>query len=421
MNMKSYALATKINNGSLNIKSNNNTVATRIQNYVDDYSSNHSTSNEVENINLDVGEVVGIGLDLAIWILNGIPATRSLLVGKIRAGAWDVMEKVGDGFLNIGSVLIEKDAIISSRLWGQINKRMGENIYDTGMSIRNWLRDDISINYVDGLEKEFFENTNVGSNMNNNSFIKYDSNIAEITEAGSKFFSEAAAATGITFVTGGFGAASIAVAGGSGFVEHYGDQGEKHYQKSFDLTNAEESGMVFSGITGALDWIFKQRAGLGVVNFVGTLGASTSSAALGSSSNTMEAMRTLASTNRKRGLAAYLSSMGLAILRPESLIDISNGVMSDVSRSLNNNKDINYAEVGTNALWNGAKNAIFGGIGTYAGSLRTASFESIDSKIISLLSIGGETGDSIDDATPDVFSPYQFIVKLRTKLSSKNN
>ncbi len=117
----------------------------------------------------------------------------------------------------------------------------------------------ISRDLVGEANEDFYKNTEIGRTINNNSFIKYDSEFSQDLRAASKKVTTFAVTTALAVTTGG-ATAPFAI----GLVNGIGDAAESTYKKElFDTTALEEWLVLGSGILTGFSWMATGKLGQG--------------------------------------------------------------------------------------------------------------------------------------------------------------
>ncbi|MBQ8206669.1 MAG: hypothetical protein IJZ77_04330, partial [Bacilli bacterium] len=154
---------------------------------------------------------------------------------------------------------------------------VGESLLDgvvwCGSTIASWFGADttkakefISKDLVSEANEVFYENTELGRNINDASYMKYDSETAqgirEVSEGVTTFV--AATATG-----GG------ALTAGLGVLSGVGNKSEEVYQKTTDTTLAQEAGILLRGIGEGASWYAQGQLGQAAKDFAKILKTSS--------------------------------------------------------------------------------------------------------------------------------------------------
>ena len=180
--------------------------------------------------------------------LKTMLSTGAVVVEKVYAGAAKVVEYINDGTAMLVTLTATSNAIVVDAIFG------------TNYSDKMWeaTMDYVSIDQVGAVEKMFYEGTDLGKKINDNSLLKYDSKGAELIKNVSVKAVEMAAAAIITIATGG--TAAPLVAAGVGFLEGFGKGGEDRFSltdENGNYTNREVKDWLLAGLDGvqkASDW-----------------------------------------------------------------------------------------------------------------------------------------------------------------------
>ena len=213
----------------------------------------------------------GIGASLAETAANVASNVKSLMgaIGDAFKGGPKALLATGaviatsikSGVLKIGEHLLDTQAWINGKevrgaTWlvgkivGLFNEDAGDAIIESGKSFEQASKEFIAKDLVGELNQWFYESTPVGRWINENSTIKYDSDLALGLRKVSERAAEIVAAAAITAATGG--AAAFAV----GAMYGIGKSAEQTYQKhGTDSTVLQELGIIGSGALTGLSWM----------------------------------------------------------------------------------------------------------------------------------------------------------------------
>ena len=180
--------------------------------------------------------------------LKTMLSTGAVVVEKVYAGAAKIVEYINDGTVMLVTLTATSHAKVVDAIFG------------TNYSDKMWeaTMDYVSIDQVGAVEKMFYEGTDLGKKINDNSLLKYDSKGAELIKNVSVKAVEMAAAAIITIATGG--TAAPLVAAGVGFLEGFGKGGEDRFSltdENGNYTNREVKDWLLAGLDGvqkASDW-----------------------------------------------------------------------------------------------------------------------------------------------------------------------
>ena len=383
MNVRPYVGMPDTNLNNINNLLNNSSTS---------LSNNLVSSNSTNVESFDLSDAIFDGAESAITLIAGTRATGKILKWKVVAGCYDTLEKIGDGALNL---------MIGDLAMPTVDQLIYQDFDGGAESQRfsNWLKEDISINYVKGIENEIYNNTEYGRRLNNNSFIKWDSEIAAFSESISYAVTDAVGAGAATMASGG--AVSPLVLG-LGYLEGSGAAAEETYQRTFDTTMADQAGMVFSGAIGAIKWWALGRTAQGAVNLSNQIQYRPSTSSSLGSNTYGEAIRKLWQTHRHRGLGNFLKrTLKITFTRPDNIADMASSAFQEISSTLNSGESITaqtYKNAGVSVLKDTSINLLLAGASTSVGTLRTPLTTSIDAKTINLSSILTELVGDLQDA-----------------------
>jgi len=184
-----------------------------------------------------------------------------------------VLEKVTSGILKIGEYV--QDGVAMLKTTGASVITLGiDAVFGTNYTDDMWksTMDYVAIDQVGNIEKDFYENTSIGKELNDESILKYNSKGAESIKNASKKVGEMVAATAVTVATGG--TAAPLVAAGIGFLEGTGQGGEKYFSmidENGNYTNRNVKGIGLSyleGIQKGSEWYISGQVGSGIYNGV---------------------------------------------------------------------------------------------------------------------------------------------------------
>lgn len=184
-----------------------------------------------------------------------------------------VLEKVTSGILKIGELIQDGTAMLKTTGASVITLGI-DAVFGTNYTDDMWksTMDYVAIDQVGNIEKDFYENTSLGKELNDESILKYNSKGAESIKNVSKKVGEMVAATAITVATGG--AAAPLVAAGIGFLEGTGQGGEKYFSMTDENGNytnrsVKDIGLSYlEGIQKGAEWYVSGQVGSGIYNGV---------------------------------------------------------------------------------------------------------------------------------------------------------
>ena len=193
-------------------------------------------------------------------ILTSVACTAVVNYTSVRSGMLKFGEKIFDGVINLR---VGADSLIL-RLFGQ--EEAAAQLEQAGM-------DFIAIDWVGEANKAFYEGTGVGRFVNENSYMKYDSETAQKVQTVSEKATFVVAATAITVGTGGAG--GVVATGAMGALYGMGESAEQHYQAEdrgeyWSLKNAGD--IALDSAIKAGEAIAAGQMGATALNAAGTLG-----------------------------------------------------------------------------------------------------------------------------------------------------
>ena len=230
-----------------------------------------SSANTIESLSLDANAIEPTGTTLdsssqsdgasTFWqgVEEGLLSVNAdIIVGatSILEGRYKVVEGLADGLINIGTGA----ASICCRLFG--NEEAAQQVEEWGMDV-------VSKDVVGDIKEWFYEDTDIGREINDHANLKYDSDTAKTISDISEKVTFAATATAATVFTGGAGAAAF------GAVYGMGESAERHYQADdrgnyWDLKNA--GGIVLDSALSAAEAYGAGQMGATAIKGVSALG-----------------------------------------------------------------------------------------------------------------------------------------------------
>ena len=206
---------------------------------------------------------------LGEW-LDGTPiatalGTAAVVVGSAISGVVNIFEGFADGIYwaagKLGHGVMWGIAEVAG-LFG--NEEAKENFQQTGRNIENLMKETIEED-LSGIVHSWAFNTPLGSWLNKNSLIKYDSELAQKISGGTEIVAKFAAATALTIATGG-AAAPVAFAWvfGTGMLVGLGQNAEKVYTTKEESDWKDEIGILIRGAGEGLNWYAQGKLGSGL-------------------------------------------------------------------------------------------------------------------------------------------------------------
>lgn len=322
-----------------------------------------------------------------------------------------VLEKVTSGILKIGEYI--QDGTIMLKTTGASVITLGiDAVFGTNYTDDMWesTMDYVAIDQVGNIEKDFYENTSLGKELNDESILKYNSKGAESIKNVSKKVGEMVAATAITVATGG--AAAPLVAAGIGFLEGTGQGGEKYFSMTDENGNytnrsVKDIGLSYlEGIQKGAEWYVSGQVGSGIYNGVKSF------------VNPASITREVAS---KATGNTFKDAVVNTIKLPDMYVDFAAATAKAGAGYITNGK-VNWKEY---ALEMG-----FAVLGNFAGELLSAAAanKTIDGQIARANIVSKETGavskikiHNIEDLTFDQLQAIEKKGLVSFQVVSKNN
>lgn len=200
-----------------------------------------------------------------------VGATIAVTATSVWAGVADLSEKIWDGIAWCGAKTVEGVTFVAAKVMDAYGHG------DAAESLMNWrenmktdVAEFIAKDHVKEVEKKFFEETNIGQKINEASYLKYDSKVAQGISSVTEKVAEFAAATAITVATGGAGVGSFAAVFGAGFLAGAGGSAEKNYSQIKENGGApslddKSSNILFDAIGSGLSWYAQGQMGKGAI------------------------------------------------------------------------------------------------------------------------------------------------------------
>ena len=205
---------------------------------------------------------------LGEW-LDGTPiatalGTAAVVVGSAISGVVNIFEGFADGVYwaagKLGHGVMWGIGEVAG-LFG--NEEAKENFQQTGRDIENLMKETIEED-ISGTVHSWAFNTPLGSWLNKNSLIKYDSELAKKISSGTEIVAKFAAATALTIATGGAaGPAAFAWVFGTGMLVGLGQNAEKVYTTKEESDWKDEIGILIRGAGEGLNWYAQGKLGQG--------------------------------------------------------------------------------------------------------------------------------------------------------------
>ena len=277
------------------------------------------------------GEPIGDDSSLSFSeVMKSTGATIVVGYTSVSSGILKILEKINDG------INYEKLSTFDGGAWvvGQIAGIFSDDVKDKIMTEReevtNAFKKQIARDLVGEMNQEFYENTELGRTINDNSVLKHDSKTANKIQGITTFVGEIAAATGATVLSGGATAPLLL-----GFYAGSGDEAEEVYQEKLDTTAADEAGIVLCGVAGAAEWYAKGKFGESLINIANNIPTMIQNGSEGRKFTSL--FKDLLTVQKRKRLKTYATYSWKEARRISNLIDLVGSASDTVSKSIKSN------------------------------------------------------------------------------------
>lgn len=293
--------------------------------------------------------------------LEILGSTAAVTATSIVSGIFGLAEDLVDGVLLLGTQAVTGVAtLFGEEEWAE--------------SAQNTMMDVISFDAVGEANKAFYENTSVGREINENSLIKYDSEIAQGIQDASTKLAEFAAATALTVATGGVAApVAILIVGGTGYLIGSGDKAQESFsEEDRDFWEDSKETTIAGGIK-AVEFYSEGKMGAGMVQAAGAIQSA------GGVTNFLKNMRTALSNGKsslftreslKNGFRATLKDA-------DTYIDSIGAALNNITYDSENGLQVNWEGLVQETACNFALNSVFGFVGNSFETRMTNGMESL--------------------------------------------
>ncbi len=200
-----------------------------------------------------------------LW--DGVKSTgATIAVGatSIISGVADIGEAAFDGIAWAEGKVIEGGSWLVGETIGLVNEDAKDDIMEWREDYKTGINDLIATDWVDEANQAFYENTSLGQAINDASYMKYDSELAQNIEGISTTVGEIAIATGATILTGGAAAPFVC-----GTLVGIGNSAETMYQENPDSSLLTELIILGTGGLNGLAWAANGKLGASFVTEFG--------------------------------------------------------------------------------------------------------------------------------------------------------
>ena len=293
--------------------------------------------------------------------LEILGSTAAVTATSVVSGIFGLAEDLVDGVLLLGTQAVTGVAtLFGEEEWAE--------------SAQNTMMDVISFDAVGEANKAFYENTSVGREINENSLIKYDSEIAQGIQDASTKLAEFAAATALTVATGGVAApVAILIVGGTGYLIGSGDKAQESFsEEDRDFWEDSKETTIAGGIK-AVEFYSEGKMGAGMVQAAGAIQSA------GGVTNFLKNMRTALSNGKsslftreslKNGFRATLKDA-------DTYIDSIGAALNNITYDSENGLQVNWEGLVQETACNFASNSVFGFVGNSFETRMTNGMESL--------------------------------------------
>ena len=200
-----------------------------------------------------------------LW--DGVKSTgATIAVGatSIVSGIADIGEAAVDGVTWVGGKVVEGGSWLVGETVGLVDEDAKEDIMEWREDAKTNVRDFIATDWVDEANQALYENTSIGQAINDASYMKYDSELAQKIEGISESVGEIAIATGATIVTGGAAAPLVC-----GTLVGFGNSSETMYQANPESSGLTELMILGTGGLNGIAWVANGKLGASFVTEFG--------------------------------------------------------------------------------------------------------------------------------------------------------
>ena len=299
-----------------------------------------------------------------------VGATVATTVASVLTGIGDLGEKIVDGVTWCGAKITEGVTFVAAKVLDAYGHgEAAENVMNWREKMKTDVADFIATDHVKDVEAKFFENTEIGQKINDASYLKYDSKVAQGISSVTEKVAEFAAATAITVATGGAGVGSFAAVFGAGFLAGVGGSAEKNYSEIKEAggqpsLDDKAANILFDGIGSGLSWYAQGQMGKGAVEAMQAVSQVGGTAFKNQMLNGIkEGFANFKSMSAKERAAAMFSKGNF--LSIDNLADSGGVVADNVAAWINGDKELNWKTLlgaGVELFGTMGLNCITGGI-----------------------------------------------------------
>ena len=195
-----------------------------------------------------------------------VGATTAVFATSVLSGVAKIYEYIDDGVTWAGGKVVEGASWLVGESAGLFSEDKKNSIMNRRKDIKENVKNEIDRDKVGELNEWFYENTKIGQDINEASYLKYDSEAAKTTQNITTKIGEIGGATALTILTGG---AAAPLVFSVGCVEGIGKTAEKTYQNGGDFDDGTFSILLSGGLNG-LSWYANGKLGQGAYEIFNT-------------------------------------------------------------------------------------------------------------------------------------------------------
>ena len=180
-----------------------------------------------------------------------VGATIAVTATSVLSGVAKIIEYIDDGVAWAGGKVTEGASWLVGETAGLFSENAKDSIMKWRENVKKDVKNEIDRDKVGELNEWLYENTKIGQDINDASYLKYDSAAAKTTQNVSTKIGEIGGATALTILTGG---AAAPLVFGVGCAEGFGKTAEATYQNGGDFDDGTLSIMLSGGLNG-LSWV----------------------------------------------------------------------------------------------------------------------------------------------------------------------
>ena len=196
--------------------------------------------------------------------IEEVGATTAVATTSVLSGVAKIIEYIEDGVAWAGGKVEEGVSWLVGEAAGLFSENAKDSIMKWRENVKKNVKNEIDRDKVGELNEWFYENTKIGQDINDASYLKYDSDAAKTTQNVTTKIGEIGGATALTILTGG---AAAPLVFGVGCAEGFGKTAEATYQNGGDFDDGTLSIMLSGGLNG-LSWVANGKLVQGIFAIV---------------------------------------------------------------------------------------------------------------------------------------------------------